>query len=207
MRKIVRPPDNSSSLFWSPSSHNNRRPVSNQRVIPRTIKQQVPIKQQIPMLPPVKPKIIPKDDIDIYADINCKILPPTSLNKKFSLFVSGSTFVDIEEILANISYQKYDLIVFKSLKTNCIYKDALITRKIYWDISEIIDKQIQDYKNDGYPKNNELLETDVIFRSKIETVNLMNDLWLKETQKYKGTPDVYGFNYAVFKSKIKYLIL
>jgi len=198
LRKIVRPPDNSSSLFRSPSSHNNRRPVSNQRVIPRTIKQQVPVKQQIPMLPPV---------MDIYADINCKILPPINLNKKFNLFISNSTFVDIEEILANISYQEYDLVVFKSLKTNCIYKDALITRKIYWDISETIDKQIQDYKNSGYPENNELLETDIILRSNTKTVKLMNDLWLKETQKYKGSPDVYGFNYAVFKSKVKYLKL
>lgn len=148
-------------------------------------------------------------DVDIYTEINHKILPPNYLNKKFSLYVESSTYthINVENILKTINYQEYDLIVFKSSKINCIYKDAFISNKLYFDVSENITKQMQDYKADGYPENNELLETDIIFRSKTETMSLVNNLWLKEMQKYKGTPDVYGFNYAVFKFKPKCLIL
>lgn len=144
---------------------------------------------------------------NLAQEINCKILPPNYLDKKFSLYVGGSTYIDVENILKTINYQEYDLIVFKSSKINCIYKDASISSKLYFDVSENIDKQIQDYRSAGYPENNELLETDIIFRSKTETMNLVNNLWLKEMQKYKGTPDVYGFNYAVFKFKPRCLIL
>jgi hypothetical protein len=143
----------------------------------------------------------------IAQEINCKFLPPDCLDKKFNLYVGGSTFIDVERMLTEILYQEYDLVVFKSPKINCIYKDALITSKIYWDISESIAQQMRNYRAAGYHENRGLLETDIILRAKTDVIKLMNNIWLEETNKYKGSPDVYGFNYAVFKSNPKLLIL
>jgi hypothetical protein len=171
---------------------------------------------RVPKSPP-KPKIIAKD-IEIYAT-NSDIFSTTNsiqtyfikhkfftFNKEFSVFLSGSTFINLDQLLDS-NFREYDISVFRCRKFQCIYDDFAIAKKIYWHISEAMESQINDYKSQGYPYHHGVLECDVIIRKNCNLVKDMDKIWREECQKYEGNPDIYGFNYAVFKTNPKVLIL
>jgi hypothetical protein len=137
-------------------------------------------------------------------DKNVKFSP--KFPEDFSVYLGGSTMCNVENMLRTIKYEKYDLLVFKNSKTQCVYEDAEITKNIYWDCADVISKQMKHYKENGYPKNHGIFEDDIIIRNNKTTV-VMNQMWLHEINKYENSPHIYSFNYVIFKTKPNILII
>ena len=87
----------------------------------------------------------------------------------------------------------------KHPKRTCIYKEAEECIKIKKDALVNITQQIQKYKDTGYPKDNGLAETNVIYRiHNNEYCKKLMETWANEVIKYSHR-DQLSFNYALWK--------
>ena len=94
----------------------------------------------------------------------------------------------------------------------CIYEEARFIKwlgdnnpkKNYKDDMNTIQSQIERYIGEGYPKNNGLARTTVIFRNhnKDDIVKHSEDCW--EEIKYGSKRDQLSFNYVAWKNNLKF---
>lgn len=94
-------------------------------------------------------------------------------------------------------------IYMKKHLRNCAYDEANVCIKLKKDKQEIIRKQMDGYKKEGFPLRYGLSENNIIirFHNSIDCVKLM-DLWFEEF-KTKSKRDQLSFNYCVWKTKTK----
>jgi len=100
-------------------------------------------------------------------------------------------------------------------RRNCIYDEAKFIkwlgdnhpRKHYKDDMSIINKQMEKYKSDGYPTNNGLARTTVIFRKHNESdVIETMERWWSEYQ-YNSRRDQLSLPYSAWKNKFNYKLM
>tara|TARA_R100001377_G_scaffold6419_1_gene3475 strand:+ start:3589 stop:4329 length:741 start_codon:yes stop_codon:yes gene_type:complete len=94
----------------------------------------------------------------------------------------------------------------------CIYEEARFIKwlgdnnpkKNYKDDMNTIQSQMERYIGEGYPKNNGLARTTVIFRNhnKDDIVKHSEDCW--EEIKYGSKRDQLSFNYVAWKNNLKF---
>ena len=97
-------------------------------------------------------------------------------------------------------------------RRSCIYQEADFIkwlgdnhpRKKYKDDMNIIFNQIKKYSEDGYPKNNGLARTTVIFRrhNEADVIEAMEKWWME--YKYNSRRDQLSFPYAVWKTDLNF---
>ena len=97
-------------------------------------------------------------------------------------------------------------------RRNCIYQEAKFIkwlgdnhpRKKYKDNLDTIFNQVNRYKDDGYPEDNGLARTTVIFRKHNEkdVINSMESWWLE--YKYNSRRDQLSFPYVMWKTKLNF---
>ncbi|TCW60163.1 glycosyltransferase domain-containing protein [Treponema sp. J25] len=123
---------------------------------------------------------------------NCD-LPPNMMNRKYKvlphLFLSEyewSLYVDANIAilgnpldLAKKYLSQYDMAVPKHFARECVYdeaKECVILGKTKYDETQ---KQMDKYKNEGFPKNFGLGENNILFRkhNSEKIMKLMNDWW------------------------------
>lgn len=148
-----------------------------------------------------------------------KILPHKYFpNYEYSLWVDGNLNVKgnvnklIDEYLKDVNLAIFDHAKNKDSR-DCVYDEAeaiygAMDRGRYKYISrEVIEKQIEKYKNDGYPKKNGLAVTMAIFRRHNEKdVKDTMDFWWNEV-KENSPRDQISFNYSVWKNNLKIVYL
>ena len=104
----------------------------------------------------------------------------------------------VEKYLANS-----DIAVFPHPWRNCIYEefDACCQWKLdhYWTMK----KQVNRYRQEGYPSNNGLVATGIILRRNTEQMKKLNDMWWHEIE-YGSVRDQLSFNYCLWKLGIEY---
>lgn len=155
------------------------------KAIPENIKHLSKVKQQrwVKLHPH---KLLPDYDYSIWIDANVKVL--------------GNPNELIDEA--------YSVEIPKHPVRNCIYAEKRACLMIKKDKEEIMEPQMERYRAEGYPKNNGLVQTNIMFRKHNDAgcIKLMEDWW---AEIEKGSHrDQLSFNYALWKNKdvtFKYL--
>lgn len=166
----------------------------------------------------------------IYKDSNrnakkYKILPHRYLkNYDYSIWIDGNIKVvgDVTKAIDDSIYKVYDHNQTKLDPRDCLYEEANAiftmgynntmrnpTKGIlnYKDNPYIMEKQINRYKAEGYPKNNGLATNPIIFRRHNDksVIDLMESWW--EEIKYNSRRDQLSFDYICWKKNFKYSLL
>lgn len=130
-----------------------------------------------------------------------KILPHLFLQDyQYSIWIDGNMKIkrDIQPLLEHL--YKDPLTVFKHPDRNCIYKEMEVCCKWNLDNSDRMKKQIELYRNFGYPKDNGLISAGVLLRqhNNPQVIQLMEDWW-KEIVSYSKR-DQLSFNFVAWKN-------
>lgn len=160
------------------------------REIPTELKYLSPIKQQryIKLHPHL---LFPEYDFSLWIDAN------VTINKNFNKYIEQ-----------NCTEEGTVLFIGKHPSRNCIYREAITCKTMKKDSDEIINKQMDKYRNEGFPENMGLPQSCIIFRYHNEQscIDLMNTWW-NEIEQFSHR-DQLSFNYALWKNpntQVKYL--
>lgn len=140
-----------------------------------------------------------------------KINPHKVLNDyDISIWVDGCVSLndDLNELLYNILSDNISIYVPKHPSRDCIYKEAKAVLSMGRDKKEIVNPQIERYKQEGFPSSCGLLQSNILVRKHNEEdcIRLM-EAWFDEL-KDNSHRDQLSFNYVLWKNndiKIKYL--
>ena len=138
-------------------------------------------------------KYLKNYDYSVWVDGNLRVIG--NLNKLVDEYLKDSSLAVFDHM------QSYD-------KRNCIFEEA----EALIDMAKIgkkkedpkkVLRQINDYKKEGYPKNNGLITGMIIVRehNSKDVVKLMEDWW-GEICKYSRR-DQLSFNYVAWKNNFK----
>ena len=142
-----------------------------------------------------------------YVKINAhKVLPEYDL----SVWVDGIVMVkdNINNLLKTVLEDDISVYVPTHPLRNCIYKEAKAILAAKKDTSDIVNKQINKYKQEGFPTEYGLLQSNILIRKHNEEdcIKLM-EKWFDEI-KNNSHRDQLSFNYVSWKNKdikVKYL--
>ena len=153
----------------------------------------------------LKPHIyLSEYEISVWVDIEVKITKDIDYLVESSLKDSNLAILKHELCGRTVSG---DLNVRK-----CVYEEAKFIqwlgdnspKKQYKDNMDIIHAQVDRYRKDGYPENNGLARTTVVFRRHNESDVIKNsDAWWGE-MKYGSRRDQISFNYVSWKHNLKF---
>jgi len=154
-------------------------------------------------------KILPHrhlKDYDISVCVDGDVQITKDINDIVDTYLSEYNFAVLDHKLCGVS-------TTGTLNSrNCIYQEAQFIqwlgdnhpRKKYKDNMDIIHKQVNRYKQNGYPENNGLARTTIIFRrhNDLEVIKNMEDWWTE--YKYNSRRDQLSLPYVVWKNKFKF---
>lgn len=126
-------------------------------------------------------------------------------DKEYSLWIDGS--VDIKfpfsvSRLIQMHLSNCDIALFRHCKRKCLYAEAATCIKMGLDDPEIMRKQVERYRCDGYPVNQGLGECTILLRRHSDQIKKMNEMWWEEICK-GSRRDQLSFNYVARKCEIK----
>ena len=138
-----------------------------------------------------------------------KLLPHRFLAEyKYSLYIDGNIDIigDITQLI-----QKHmvscSIAFFSHYQRNCVYEEARACIKQKKDGTEAIKKQIQRYRDEGYPRNNGLIEGGIILRrhNDLKIIKTMEAWWNELINESRR--DQLSFNYVAWKNNTRYAIM
>ena len=135
-----------------------------------------------------------------------KILPHKYLDEyDYSIWID--TNFDIHDSLKDYvnKYSKnHKLLAIAHEQRDCIYDEAEKCIEIQKDLPEIINKQMDKYQKEGYPKHNGLVASGILFRNHHDkdVIKVMED-WYSEVVNYSFR-DQLSFNYVCWKNNFVY---
>ena len=132
-----------------------------------------------------------------------------------SIWIDGNFGIQDDINKAVTQYlEKDNMAIFDHTKVwdsrDCIYQEAQAIFHLgqknngnYKDNPEIIKTQMEGYLSQGYPANNGLIVSGILFRrhNEQDVIDTMNIWW--EEVKYNSKRDQLSFNYAAWKTGIK----
>ena len=153
----------------------------------------------------LKPHVFLKDyDISVWHDIEVKITK--DINEIVNEMLSKNNLAILNHELCGRTVSG-DLNVRK-----CVYEEARFIqwlgdnnpKKKYKDNMDIIHTQVDRYRKEGYPENNGLARTTVMFmrHNKDDVKQQMNTWW--EEMKYGSRRDQISFNYSAWKNDFEF---
>lgn len=131
-----------------------------------------------------------------------------------SVWVDGAVQVkgNIKEYLKSLDFKNFSVFIPEHPVRKCIYaeKDACVKiKKIKGDEVALADKQMKRYKDENFPVNYGLVQTNVMMRRHNDPYcKELMEKWWEELKDYSHR-DQLSFNYALWKvgnSGFKYLI-
>lgn len=140
-----------------------------------------------------------------------KINPHLYLSEyELSIWVDGNVNVkgDLNELLDEVLIDGYSVYIPQHPVRNCIYDEARAVVSMKKDTATNVNQQIERYKNEGFPKNYGLLQSNIMLRihNHKDCIRLMETWW--DELKDNSHRDQLSFNYVLWKNsdiKIKYL--
>lgn len=128
-----------------------------------------------------------------------KILSHEYINSTESVWIDGCI------LLKDNPFKYYknvdcDIILSKHWR-NCLYEEAERVVKINKADKEVVEKQIDRYVKDKYPRNNGLVDSTVIYRKITPKIIELENLWWEELSNYSKR-DQLSFNYCLWKLKL-----
>lgn len=128
-----------------------------------------------------------------------KILPQLYINEyEYQIYLDGSVHLIIDPELLIETLGNNDIALFRHCMRDCIYEEAAEVLKLNRDYKEDVNRAIEKYKLEGYPKNNGLVDAKVIVRKNTDKVRNFNDSWWKIFKSYSQR-DQLSFNYVAWK--------
>lgn len=98
---------------------------------------------------------------------------------------------------------KSDLVVFKHSKRRCIYVEGAWCILQGYDDARVIDRQMEKYFEEGYPKDNGLALCLVLFRRRTAQTIQFNEGWWQEIKAHSRR-DQLSFNYVASKQRLRF---
>lgn len=122
-----------------------------------------------------------------------------------SIWVDGSIHIkgDVKEFLGGIIYSGYSVFIPTHPARTCIYREAVAVKSLRKDTTDLPDKQMKKYKEEGFPEKYGLVQTNIIVRwhNNEDCIELM-ETWAEEIRNFSHR-DQLSFNYAVWKTNTK----
>ena len=119
-----------------------------------------------------------------------------------SIWVDGNILIrgDVGKLLKKYVVEECSVYVPKHPNRNCIYDEAEAVIRYGKDKAEIVNKQIERFKKEGFPRDNGLPQTNILVRRHNDAgcARLM-DNWFK-VLKDGSHRDQLSFNYALWKT-------
>lgn len=133
-----------------------------------------------------------------------KLLPHKYLPEyDISIWVDGSVDVksDVKEFLNGIIYTGYSVFIPAHPVRRCIYDECTAVKALKKDTSDMPDKQMKKYQEEGFPRRFGLCQTNIMVRwHNNEDCIVLMEAWAEEIRNYSHR-DQLSFNYAVWKTK------
>lgn len=127
-----------------------------------------------------------------------------------SIWVDGNVTLkgNLNEFVSETIKDRVSIYVPKHPQRNCIYSEAKAVLSMKKDKPEIVNKQLERYKKEGFPVNFGLLQSNIMLRrhNNPECIKLMEAWW----NELKGNShrDQLSFNYVLWKNnniKVAYM--
>jgi len=134
-------------------------------------------------------KYFPQAEYSLWIDGTISIISPLPLNEW------------VERYLKN-----HDLAVFRHWHRNCAYEEAKKCMLGQLDDPQIIERQMQKYFDNGYPRANGLAECSVLLRRHTSRIKRFNEKWWDEIRQHSRR-DQLSFNYVADRLGVTYFEL
>lgn len=126
---------------------------------------------------------LPEYDISIWVDGNIEILnSPQKFIQKY---------INQQDIFA----------VSMHPDRTCIYQERDACIRFKKDDEKLLIKQAEIYKNEGYPENWGMIQSNIIYRKNVKDVQILCNMWWEQVLKYSKR-DQMSFNYVLWKFPI-----
>lgn len=141
-----------------------------------------------------------------------KILPHKFLPNEYdkSVWIDGNFSVtgDFRGIFnGNSNHYTFDHSQTKTDRWDCLYKEYEVCLRLLKDDPNIMKRQIDKYKREGYPKNNGLACSGVLLRNhKNDKLKYIMEEWWNEI-KNNSKRDQLSFNYITWKYNYEFTYL
>jgi hypothetical protein len=139
-----------------------------------------------------------------------KILPHFYFPKtRYSLWIDGALQITSALPLGQwvpAYLREHDLAMFSNDHYQCLYDEALMCSRSGLDYFEVINNQINRYREEGYPANNGLVDCGVLLRRHTAKMNRFNERWYREIVT-GSRRDQLSFNYVAWKLGLKYQLM
>lgn len=132
-----------------------------------------------------------------------KILSHLFVSDEWSIWIDGNINLFASEKTLIDMTKPYNIGVFAHPERNCLYKEGEFCKKMGKDGRDIIDRQLGDYRNLGFPSRRGLGATFILVRRNIPEINSLNERWWSHVCRY-SIRDQISFPF-VFDGRIKYL--
>jgi hypothetical protein len=125
-----------------------------------------------------------------------------------SVWCDGSMYIncDLDKFIKPFLDSETDLAIMKHPAQTCIVGEARGILMLKKDKQDILEKQINDYFAEGYPKNYGVVASGVIIRKHTDDVVEFCKLWYEQIKKY-SLRDQMSFGYALWKKPIKHILM
>ena len=155
-------------------------------------------------------------DIRVYPSINSdpvrcarmfKVLPHWFFTGyEYSLWIDACVLFkrgDIQELI-NHYLREYNMAIFAHSCRDCIYDEADVCITAHKDNPEIIRQQVEQYREEGYPPHNRLVESTIILRKHLsaDVIRIDEDWWSQIVKSSRR--DQLSFNYVAWKNNFRW---
>jgi hypothetical protein len=153
-------------------------------------------------------RLFPDYEYSLWLDGNIKV------RDAYDYDIDSPHTFGIEELLGYLddcNYATYDHFQNHLDPRNCIYWEASTILNLgvknggnYKDNPELIQRQMERYKKEGYPKDNGLVvQMEVLRRhNEQDVIDAMEDQWVE--LKYNSKREQLSFNYIAWKNDLKF---
>ncbi len=126
----------------------------------------------------------------------------------YSLWVDANIQISATNLDHLFSHylEHHDIAVHQHPIRNCTFEEAERCIEINKDNPAIINKQMQNYRSDGYPVNHGLVSTGLLFRRHTPITQKFNSYWWQEIENHSRR-DQLSFNYVAWKHNIPFHII
>jgi glycosyltransferase involved in cell wall biosynthesis len=121
------------------------------------------------------------------------------------IWVDGSIVVDtdfakLEELL---DVMTTDMRILEHRGSDGIYHEASLCQRMKLDDVDLIQRQVDRYKEAGYEKYHPMVETGVMIRKNTDAVKAVMDEWWEEVKNFSKR-DQISFSYVAWKHKFQF---
>jgi len=133
-----------------------------------------------------------------------KILGHALINTKYSIWLDGNLQLLIDPVKIVTQYLAvYDIALFAHCERDCVYQEAATNVLMHKALAEDVNRQVAQYKLEGYPEHNGMTETSILIRRHTPEVIEFSRWWWMEIMK-ETARDQLSFNYVCWKMGMQY---